>query len=167
MFKGLVKNMCGATVILMLAVMPLSAQASAGFVQGASPYIGTDLSGGTAIVIGSRFDVGAFPIIPLRVVPEFASTITDSNASFLLNIGLQANLFGIKIGETRKLIPHVRAGGGVMWQQNTNEQAILNFAGGLTLQSTTDPKGTRLFVEYQGLDKFHQNRILVGLSLGR
>ena len=167
MYKGLVKNICGATVILMLIAMPGSAQTNTGFVQGASPYIGTELVDGSALVIGSRFDIGAFPIIHFRVVPEFASTITDTNASFLLNLGLQANLFGIKIGETRKLVPYVRGGGGVLWQQSVNEQAILNFAGGLTLQSTIDPTGTRLFAEFQGLDKFNKNRILVGLSLGR
>lgn len=169
MYNGLIKNMCGATMFMLMAFSSISAQSNESTlsIHGASPYTGYTLNGVNTSVVGARFDVGALPGIGLRIAPEFASSISSNNADFLAATGLQTKLIRIKVGETRKLVSYGRVGAGILWTQDAPTQTLLIGAYGLTLESVENPLGTRLFVEHQGLDLFKKNRILLGLTWGR
>jgi len=170
MYKGLIKNMCGATMLMLMAFASVSAQSNESTlsIHGASPYTGYTLNGVNTSVVGARFDVGALPGIGLRIAPEFASSISSDNADFLVAAGLQAKLIRVKVGETKKLVSYGRVGAGILWaQKDVPTQTLLIGAYGLTLESVENPLGTRLFVEHQGLDMFKKNRLLVGLTWGR
>jgi hypothetical protein len=169
-FRGLVKNMCGATVIMaMLFTSPAVAQNSSVFTaQGISPYIGSTVSRGGDLILGVKADLGQFPVVPVRIIPEMATSINSDNASLLVALSGQTRLFKIGAGQDRKLVPHVRAGVGTLWTQETQEVTVtLNFAYGITFESALNPEGTRLFIEHQGIDKYKTHRILVGLTWGR
>ena len=160
--------MCGACMFLMLALMPLSAQSDAGVsLYGASPYLGWSLNSPSTAIMGARFDIGALPMLPLRIVPNFASAMSDTSANLLMGLGLQATVLRVKAGETRKVALYARLGGAAMWVQENPSKFVADMAYGLTLESITTPLGTRVFVEHQGLDKFKDNRLLVGLTWGR
>ena len=170
MYKGLIKNMCGATVlVMMMAVSPLSAQ-NTGLIaiQGVSPYMGTEAIADGQFILGMKMDVGSLPVLPLRIIPEMATSIGNSDASMVLALSAQLQFIRIKLGQNSKLVTHARAGVGSLWSQGTdNLRATINFAYGITLTPTANPENARVFVEHQGIDKFKTHRILIGLTWGR
>lgn len=158
-----------AIIIFLFIPSVLSAQNDGGFyVQGLSPYTGVTVgSMGGQLVLGAKVNLGKLPVVPVNIVPEFASTMGKKDASLLMNLSLEAHIVKIHIGTNSNIVPMIRVGEGILWTQSTDKLWTgLNLAYGITLESVANPTGTKLFIEHQGIDAFKENRIIVGLTLG-
>jgi hypothetical protein len=125
------------------------------------PYIGVSFDP-TQFVIGGRLNLGPVtPNSPFNLVPELAFGIGEDDPTLLLAANLQYN-FGA-IGGGIPLSPYVSVGGGLFSKTFLAVNAAVGTSVNLRDAGFGEP--LRGFVEFQGLNLFNRQRLLVGLSI--
>ncbi len=141
-----------------------SRQDSGWALRGSRIYAGADVDDPTQFLVGGRLNLGRFiKPLPFDLMPEATFGWGDSLTTSYLALNLL-----LKLGDNPKSVNVYLVGGfGLLLVKPENgastSDGVFSPGAGLSV-----PLGKlRVFGEYQGLDWFDRNRVLVGFRLGR
>ena len=126
------------------------------------PYLGANVDNPTQLVLGGRANLG--PVTPnsrFDFVPDVAFGIGEGDPTLLVAANLQYSLGST--GGDYDIRPYVAAGAGFF----SRSFLSLNAAVGTSLDLRTGLDAPRMFVEYQGINLYARNRLIVGVALDR
>lgn len=126
------------------------------------PYLGVNVDDPTQLIVGGRVNFG--PITPnsrIDFLPEVAFGIGEDDPTLLVAANLRYS-FGSTGGDF-EIRPYVTAGAGFF----SRSFLAVNAALGTSFDLRNGLDAPRAFVEYQGVNLYERNRLLVGVTLNR